>query len=282
MATIDSRAEIDIDVLIRTRAVMNTATPRLGSWTYHHIHPVRIYYLAASMIARFITDPNCYEETRRLGTIALCQMTNSGHNSTAIRTFVDQHRDKVTSDDDRNAVAKLCASPLFGGFGGVNPSQRTDDPKDKRESIRPLSAPLSWWESVGRIGDHTMKAFGLTQLPVQGDLVSARKMAYEWNEIVVSLISDISHASVCGAAPFVRKDWNIGAGGQSWTVPLAAATAPNPAKRPATTVYPGMALRTSGTMYTYLDPEAIPVASMNARGVVPLVVRRGADFLDYL
>ena len=49
---------LNIAVPITTRAEMNTSTPRFGSWTYHHVLPVRMYYLAASTILRVIIEPS--------------------------------------------------------------------------------------------------------------------------------------------------------------------------------------------------------------------------------
>ena len=33
---------LQITVPITTRAEMNTTTPRVGQWTYHHVLPVRV------------------------------------------------------------------------------------------------------------------------------------------------------------------------------------------------------------------------------------------------
>src|SRR3954466_12660824 len=115
------RANITVDIRIRTRADMNTSTPRFGNWTYHHVHPVRVYYMTASLILRVITDPDAYLDTRALGVNALEKMCNNPPNKAALRTFVDQKAGTVTTDDERQVIAKTCASPPFGGFGGPNP-----------------------------------------------------------------------------------------------------------------------------------------------------------------
>ena len=39
---------LTLSVPITSRANMNTTTPRVGQWTYHHVLPVRVYFLLAS------------------------------------------------------------------------------------------------------------------------------------------------------------------------------------------------------------------------------------------
>lgn len=282
MAKKNSRANVTIDVRIRTRADMNTGTPRFGNWTYHHIQPVRIYYLAASTVLRFITDPDCYDETRALGVNALCQMVNNNPNAATIRSFVDANRGVLTEDGARHPIAKLCASPPFGGFAGVNPAQREDDPGEGMEMHRPLSAPLSWWESVGRLGTEVLAAFGLHQMPRPNTDLSATKMSFEWNETVLSLVQDISHASACGPANFVNRDWQLANGGASWTVLRHGVQSPWPPRVGGGDPCPKMSLRRRGNMYTYLDDRDVPLAAMVRRGVVPLRPRRGGDYLDFV
>lgn len=276
------KTNITIDVRIRTRADMNSGTPRVGNWTYHHVQPVRIYYLAASTILRFITDVDCFGETRVLATNALCKMCNNVHNQATVRTFVDQNRDAVTTDDQRNVVAKLLASPPFGGFSGMNPTQRSDDPHDAPEPMRPHSASAGWWEGLNQIGDEILAAFGLHLMPAPNTNLSATKQAHAWNELVLSLVGNIELAALNGGHAFDRKDWKL-TNGANWTIPAAADRPQFPARPAGGPVFPTMALRPRAEQYSYLDPSAVPVASLVNRGTTALQVRAGgSDYIDYV
>lgn len=271
---------VTIDVRIRTRAEMNTATPRPGNWTYHHVQPVRIYYMAASTILRFITDETCYDATRVLATNALCKMCNNGPNQASVRTFVSQNQGVPTADSDRALIAKLLASPPFGGFAGVNPAQRSDDPHDGPETQRPHSANAGWWDAVTQIGSETLGAYGLLMMPAPNTFLAATKQDHEWNEVVLALVGYIEQAALNGLHAFDRKDWKVSAGG-NWTLPAPAdhALFPPHAGHPA---YPPMALRLRSETYTYLDPASIPAAALVRRGALGLRVRGGSDYLDYI
>lgn len=278
----NAKTNVTIDVRVRTRAEMNTATPRQGNWTYHHVQPVRVYYIAANLILRFITDADCFEETRVLGTNALCKMCNNQPNAATIRTFVNQNRNTITTDNARNLVAKLCASPPFGGFAGMNPAQRSDDPHDGAEPNKPISAPASWWESLLRIGNETLAAFGQHLMPAPNTLLTATKQAYEWNDVVLSLVGDIEHASVTGAPPVAYKDWKLTPGNANWTVAPRATAGQWPLPPPGALAFPIMALRMPRDQYSFLNTTDVPVPSLIRRGAVGLAPRPGGDYLDYL
>lgn len=53
---------------------------------------------------------------------------------------------------DPDTVARACLGPAFGGFWGINGGQRTDDPEELRENVRPRSGDLNWWTNLSAIG----------------------------------------------------------------------------------------------------------------------------------
>lgn len=274
---------ITIYVRIRTRDAMNSGTPRFGRWTYHHVHPVRIYYLIANTMLGFITDSNCYAQTRDIGTDALCTMCNNLHNKTTIRNFVSQYNDGTT-DAQRHPVAKLCASPPFGGFAGVNPDQRSDDPHDQTEIHKPNNATTDWWETLMRMGRDILNVYNLNLMPAPNSDLNATKEAHEWNDFVLGISGDITFASTVGGYQFNPKDWKLTEpANENWTiVPNAQSAQWNAVRRVWALTYPQMALRVSGEMYSYLDTSNVPVPNMIQRNTVPLRYQGDGDFLYFL
>lgn len=268
-------ANVSVDVTLGTRAEMNVGTPRQGNWTYHHIQPVRIYYLAASMMLRVITDPNAIPFTRTLVRDALERMCNNDNNRNTLGLFIDNHIGQVVSTALRQPVARLCASPPFGGFAGLNPTQRSDDPHDQAEFIKPVSAIPQWWASLIRLGDIVLAAFGLHAIPLGVPALVSIKTMGQWNEIVIDMYGEIMSADLSGSHGFSPADWRNTAGGNWAIVNPAHAANWNPHRRLWAGQYPQMQLRLPHEVSGVVPAVPVPVAAT-------LPLRRREDFLDYL
>lgn len=80
---------------------------------------------------------------------------------------------------DPYAVAALSANPKFGGFAGMNPSHRRDDPKESFERLRPYSAAATWWGLLAQLRV-ALESF----VPTLGSVPDDRKL-------VVTLTADV-------------------------------------------------------------------------------------------
>lgn len=73
---------------------------------------------------------------------------------------------------DPDVVARACLGPPFGGFWGINGGQRTDDPEELRERVRPRSSDLNWWTNLNAIGT-ALESFAAA---IQENLPSSREL----------------------------------------------------------------------------------------------------------
>ena len=197
---------LTIDVAITTRAQMNTATPRFGSWTYHHVLPVRLYFLLAWTMIRVCKHPDSWQSTRVSGRKSLLAMCQNEDNKDRMRLFLDE-LDAAPPDADIALKAKLCASPPFGGFAGPNPSQRTDDPHESNERFPPVSASAGWWTCMKMLGESIRDTYALQALPAPNSTVSATKRVAQWCLAVETFGAAIGPAVEAGGPAFQGSDW---------------------------------------------------------------------------
>ena len=252
---------LTIAVPITSRADMNTGTPRVGQWTYHHVLPVRVYFLIASTILRIVIDPDCWDKARVLGIEALKSMCQYRANEQRIDLFLqDKKWLHVTPTAAEFAdQAKLCGSPPFGGFGGPNPVQRSDDPHENEEPNRPLSADQTWWESLKAARQLIYTAYGLTGLPGTQTTISAAKDMHDWCRLVFLLHNAIDRAKIVGLPRHVHQDWAC-SDDNVWTVlPRKHLTMPN-------TRGPNMKLRLAVERSSYIDTIITPAEALARRG----------------
>lgn len=59
---------------------------------------------------------------------------------------------------DPDTSSRLASNPCFGGFEGMNPGQRTDDPHDGCENRRPHNSSQAWWGLLNILGQ-SLKGF---------------------------------------------------------------------------------------------------------------------------
>lgn len=259
-----------VSIRILNRDSMNTGTPRFGSWTYHHVLPVRIYFSVASMILCVLTHPSCWRRTRTYGKLILQSMCNNGPNRGTVALFVDDNIGKTPTPEEIADIAKRCASPPYGGFGGPNPNQRTDDPHDEVERNCPRSATQVWWEGLLGVKNTFYRAMGLNAMPQPQQLMTTTKLVWEWCRVVEEICVHLDLAKTAGLAEFERTDW-LCDDGMTWT------TISRRFKRfPHVPV--DIRLRLRGERKGYISTTDTPIAALKRR--------RGFHFLaqdgDYL
>jgi hypothetical protein len=246
------QTQLTIDVAITTRTAMNTSTPRFGDWTYHHVLPVRLYFMTAWMMLHTCKHRYAWQSTRVAGRNALVSMCQNTANKNTIKLFLDKLEDAPASAVIANH-AKLCASPPFGGFGGPFPGQRTDDPHDGVERFPPVSAPEVWWSCLKLMGETLRDAFGLHALPQPNTHVTATRKVAEWCVDVETIAKCISTAAEAGGAGFDASDWTLQVGG-AWTI----AGMPRPVVGDPDVQ---LALRRKATPATFVSFAAAPAAA---------------------
>ena len=252
---------LTISVPITSRADMNTTTPRVGNWTYHHVLPVRVYFLIASTILRVVIDPNCWSKARVLGIEALKSMCQYKANEQRIDLFLSNKKWlHVTPTDTEFAdQAKLCASPQFGGFGGPNPVQRSDDPHENEEVNRPLMADPTWWESLKGSRQLIYTAFNLNGLPATQTTISASMEIHDWCKLVFLLHNAIDRARTIGQPRHVHEDW-ICSDDNVWTVLPRKHEIKPPVRGPK------MRLRLKPERKTFVETSVTPPEALAKRG----------------
>lgn len=252
---------VTISIPITSRAEMNTGTPRVGPWTYHHVLPVRVYFLMASMLLRIVIRQDCWDKAKVLGFEALKSMCQYKANEHRIAVFLQNPKWHHVSPTDLEFgdAAKLCASPPFGGFGGPNPVQRSDDPHENEEPNRPISADPVWWESLKGARQIVYDAFGLNGLPGTQSTVTATKDLHVWCSVVFMLHNAIYRAQTQGLPRFTPTDWAC-SDDNVWTVvPRAQIIAP-PTRGPT------MKLRLPVDRRSYVETSVTPAVALARRG----------------
>ncbi|WP_137175146.1 hypothetical protein [Massilia sp. HP4] len=202
----------------QTRAQMNSQTPRLGSWTYHHVLPVRYYFTIAYVCAYAALHLEQTSSTAMLARKCLRAMALNIHNKTAIMQIDGTGMAPADRLAQTARYAKMCASPEFGGFAGMNPDQRSDDPHERPEPNRPLSADAGWWGALQLLKIHVEAVF-----PTIGS-DGNRNMDIAMHEdtlgfFINSLYSHIFALDGYPISPFDPSDWKMSpaAGtGASW------------------------------------------------------------------
>jgi hypothetical protein len=197
---------IRIQLSQKTRSEMNTSTPRDGDWTYHHVLPVRYYFTIAYLCAYMVVNKAADSAISKDARACLKAMANNGANRGKIDTLSGAGKSESEKAKAVLDHAKMCASPLFGGFAGMNPEQRCDDPKEGPEPNRPESADVGWWAALQLLKEHVEMVFptiggtGEKNLDVEMD-----ETAFEW--FVASLKRHIIPLSAWVISPFDASDW---------------------------------------------------------------------------
>ena len=256
--------DLTIAVRIGTRNTMNTSTPRIGPWTYHHVLPVRLYFMAAWTMLRVAKHRDCWSSTHLACRDALKSMCQYQKNAQDISIYLDKKRDNP-SDDELTQYAKLCASPPAGGFGGPNPGQRLNDPLDQPEGLKPVSVSSNWYHAIAQAGYALRDGYGLHALPPPNTHASATRQISEWCLMAEGIAGSFKAISDIGTQRFDPTDW-VMADGRPWTMlrGQTVGTQPNVSLR----------LRQRHEPVTYRD--------IDAPATFPANIRYTQRFEDYI
>lgn len=250
-----------ISIALRGRGEMAPATPRVQGWSYHHVQPVWVFYIAASILLRVATTQNCWNTTRAVCIDALKRMCHYETNRQRIELFINRTDWGPGGADDSQCApfAKLCGSPGFGGFPGPDPLQRSDDPHHLEEPQRPRSADPVWWDSVKSIGPLTMEAMGLRSPPTARSVLSKTQPMFAWHTHAYRIVAALHGADAAGAPRHHHADWCL-TSGEIWTYVPGAKTSGRAEDRDP------IRLLRSGERRTFIDTKDTPLPSLVARG----------------
>ncbi len=111
---------------------------------------------------------------------------------------------------DPDSIAELCAAPPFGGFAGMTPDDRLDDPEGNPEPVRPRSFDPDHWGLLAKLRKLLEKyAGGIEAVPDGSDGRTLRVVLTEdvWT-LLIPYLRDLtgSHNRV---HPFTPADWDF-------------------------------------------------------------------------
>lgn len=199
---------ISIQLSQQNRKAMNSSTPRPGTWTYHHVLPVRYYFTIAYVCAYAALHLNAASRAARLARECLRAMSNLSQHKSQAERLNGAGLTAETRLAQAAAMAKLCASPLFGGFAGMNPEQRDDDPKEGPELNKPLSADDGWWGALQLLKIHVEAVFPTIGSSGQQnmDILLAEDTLESFIQSMHAYLRVLSGYETC---PFDPGDWKI-------------------------------------------------------------------------
>lgn len=96
----------------------------------------------SSGISSFLTD---YEANHLLKLFK--SMHHTGDGTELLQQRVQANDQSLSLSD----VASTCTNPKFGGFAGISPDQRLDDPKNGPELNKPANAAQDWWSALAAL-----------------------------------------------------------------------------------------------------------------------------------
>lgn len=198
--------ELTVSITLRTRTEMDTSSAKAGGWAYHHVLPVRTYYLTAALLIKLASHPDAWDTVHSVGRDALQKMAQSSNQRSKIAAYIEQARAAGgATDAGLHPSARACTRPRWGGFRGPDQTQRKNDPAagvgGYHEQTRPLSFPQSQWQSVQALRTEVHGAFNLTIAPEQSDTVTATKTKKDWWTLGKKLANHIRSATIAAADP---------------------------------------------------------------------------------
>ena len=137
--------------ILNSKKMGGKSTPAVQNWTYHHVLPVRYYYLAASVLLRVAALAED-DAARSVQQTTLAGMAKTTAQQAEIGDLMGRVRNGETfTDAEFQAAARHCGAPAFGGFPGPDGSTRPFDPGSTVEPVRPRSARTDWWDALRSI-----------------------------------------------------------------------------------------------------------------------------------
>lgn len=148
--------------------------PNCDGWSFHHVLPVRYFWSAAYILVKLLRLQECRNsgkkgdadlkaefgtpdaldffgefDAKRADILAACLSLhrNPGNNNAKVKLAAIPGPDLSSVDVIRDIVGEL-TGPKYGGFAGMAPDQRLDDPSSALEKKKPSGLNPVQWEQL--------------------------------------------------------------------------------------------------------------------------------------
>ncbi len=195
-----------VEVALSNRKAMSAGSKRTREGTFHHVLPVRTFYLMSWTLLAVAADRRSATPDRAVLCEALLSMCHYEGQRAKIRKWVNAPE---AVNGDIADLASYCTTPVFGGFFGPKPSQRKDDPQGNRELVKPRSADPGWWTSLSQLRGEILSAFGLADTPDPDRSYSTTHDFNDWVTLCLRVADKIMFARSFGTYQSDRSDWRL-------------------------------------------------------------------------
>lgn len=191
---------ISLDAIVPSRPGL---TPGQDGWTYHHYLPWRYYWLAAYLIlcvikAKEISGKGIKLNEFNVGRDFLSRLDYKRIHLTSIIDGMwhgtpDKKRwDPCNIDIKRYSI--YCTCPKFGGFLGMNPAQRIDDPGSSKEKRWPKSSGIDgqrkYLDAIAAILERSCRKIGAIE---HDNKINVSMNSDDMNDLISKLFILIDH-----------------------------------------------------------------------------------------
>jgi hypothetical protein len=255
--------QYDFDVKIIER---QGSIPKCDGWTYHHVLPWKYYYSLSSILMYYyisvlisstkldinaranyietkatsgsivpetkisvekIFNPNisCLQPISRK--FSYMQLHNFSYCLCALARTPEGFIDNVLTKDGLAAqILTNGTSPIFGGFSGMDGSQRSDDPGSSREKNKPLSGAKEWWSSLTNIGIYLEKASENKIIDAKKDDVIHFNFSDDELDFIILALIPLALKYNYTVLSFNANDWGMFFGNVNHDITLSSVTSP--------------------------------------------------------
>jgi len=208
--------------------------PDCDSWTFHHVLPVRYYWTAAFILVKLLRLQQCRGqgasggadlkaefgtasaldffgefdmEKKDVREICLSLHKTPAHNKTVAALGQDFSKQDLSKDETIAGIVGELTGPKYGGFAGMKPDQRTDDPKSKIEPKRPPSFNTVHWTHLQDLGKELERCMEKLATEVNGPY--ACKLTPERAQSLLHHLRVLKNDYGGGVPRFNPSDWRM-------------------------------------------------------------------------
>jgi len=209
--------------------------PDCDDWTFHHVLPVRYFWCTAFIVVKLIRLLKCKDQgvknvdekmlEAEFGTeeaINFCQQLNAerkelvnsckhlhrtpANNKVGTQLGKDSQLD-LSNPNDIAAIAHDLTGPKYGGFAGMKPDQRSDDPGSRVERTKPASFPEQQWNLLQELA--AVLEQSLQGLKDKSNGPFQCSLNHDRANVILHCLRTLTAEHGRGVPPFNPSDWRI-------------------------------------------------------------------------